>query len=62
MNLGIIIAWIAVSCITITVATLLIRRKMVNEHKKEMGENQIIGAEKGGKQAAAEAEEIAERE
>jgi hypothetical protein len=38
MNLGILLAWIVLSCITIPVATWLFRRKSVNQHRKEVGE------------------------
>ncbi|GFZ51748.1 hypothetical protein JCM24511_09516, partial [Saitozyma sp. JCM 24511] len=38
MDIGILIAWIVVSCCTITVATWLFRRKAVNQHRKEVGE------------------------
>jgi len=37
-NLGILIAWIVVSLITISLGTWVTRRKTVNAHKKEMAE------------------------
>lgn len=40
MNIGILIAWCAVSCITIPIVTWLFRRKAVNAHRQETGENQ----------------------
>ncbi|WWC59308.1 uncharacterized protein I303_101859 [Kwoniella dejecticola CBS 10117] len=40
-NLGILLAWIVVNIITICVATWLFRRKSVNEHNKEVGENEL---------------------
>ncbi|TYJ52218.1 hypothetical protein B9479_007177 [Cryptococcus floricola] len=40
MNLGILIAWIAVSFITISLGTWLFRRQSVNQHNKEVGENE----------------------
>ncbi|WVQ76068.1 hypothetical protein IAR50_005705 [Cryptococcus sp. DSM 104548] len=41
MNIGILIAWIAVSFITITLGTWLFRRRSVNEHNKAVGENEM---------------------
>jgi hypothetical protein len=38
MNLGILLAWIAVSCFTITLTTWLFRRKAIQQHCKEVGE------------------------
>ncbi|WWC86960.1 uncharacterized protein L201_001841 [Kwoniella dendrophila CBS 6074] len=40
-NLGILLAWIVLSIITITTATWLIRRKAINQHNKEVGENEM---------------------
>lgn len=39
-NFGILLAWIGVSMITITIATWLYRRKAVNEHNRQMGEDE----------------------
>ncbi|KAK4686647.1 hypothetical protein P7C73_g3478, partial [Tremellales sp. Uapishka_1] len=39
-NIGILLAWIVVSIITIPVATWLFRRDAVNEHRKAVGENE----------------------
>lgn len=38
MNCGILLAWVAVSLITIPLATWLTRRHAVNEHRRAMGE------------------------
>lgn len=40
-NLGILLAWIVLSFITISVATWLIRRNSVNAHRKAVGENEL---------------------
>lgn len=40
MNFGILIAWIVVSMITISLSTWLYRRKAVNEHNRQMGEEE----------------------
>lgn len=37
-NLGIVIAWIAVSIITVSLATWLGRRKAVNQHRRALRE------------------------
>ncbi|WVW78515.1 hypothetical protein I302_100470 [Kwoniella bestiolae CBS 10118] len=44
-NLGILLAWVVVNIITITVTTWLFRRKSVNEHNKEVGENEMDNVE-----------------
>ncbi|ODN82224.1 hypothetical protein L202_02510 [Cryptococcus amylolentus CBS 6039] len=41
MNLGILIAWIVVSFITISLGTWLFRRRSVNQHNKELGESEF---------------------
>ncbi|OCF76878.1 endoplasmic reticulum protein [Kwoniella mangroviensis CBS 8886] len=45
-NLGILLAWIAVNIITITLTTWLFRRKSVNQHNKEVGENELDSLER----------------
>jgi hypothetical protein len=40
MHLGILLAWIVLSLITIPLATWLFRRNAVNQHKREIGENE----------------------
>ncbi|WVQ98009.1 hypothetical protein IAU59_005129 [Kwoniella sp. CBS 9459] len=40
-NIGVLIAWVVVSWITISVATWLFRRKSVIQHNKEVGENEM---------------------
>lgn len=39
-NIGILIAWCVVSCITIPLVTWLYRRNAVNAHMRETGQNQ----------------------
>lgn len=39
-NLGILLGWIALSLITISVATWIFRRKSVNAHRRAMGERE----------------------
>lgn len=41
MNIGILIAWIAVSCITIPLLTWLLRRTAINEHRRNVAENEL---------------------
>lgn len=48
-NLGILIAWIVVSLITVPLATWLSRRKAVNLHRKAKGEEERVN---GGKEAS----------
>ncbi|WVR09756.1 hypothetical protein IAU60_006832 [Kwoniella sp. DSM 27419] len=45
-NLGILLAWIVVSIITISLATFLIRRKAENQHNKEVAENEMDSTER----------------
>ncbi|WRT64817.1 uncharacterized protein IL334_001753 [Kwoniella shivajii] len=45
-NLGILLAWVVVNILTITVATWLFRRKSVNQHNKEVGENEMDNVER----------------
>ena len=46
MNLGILLAWIALSMITISVATWAFRRRSVNDHRKAVGEMEL-GRDRG---------------
>ncbi|WVF69967.1 hypothetical protein IAT40_004752 [Kwoniella sp. CBS 6097] len=45
-NLGILIAWVVVSFITISLATWLFRRRSIIQHNKEVGENEMDSVEK----------------
>lgn len=47
-NLGILIAWIVVSLITVSLATWLSRRKAVNLHRKAKTEEERVSGEKVG--------------
>ncbi|ADV22219.1 endoplasmic reticulum protein [Cryptococcus gattii Ru294] len=40
-NMGILIAWVVVNFITISLGTWLFRRRSVNQHNKEVGENEM---------------------
>lgn len=39
--MGILIAWVVVNFITISLGTWLFRRRSVNQHNKEVGENEM---------------------
>ncbi|KIR35936.1 endoplasmic reticulum protein [Cryptococcus deuterogattii MMRL2647] len=40
-NMGILVAWVVVNFITISIGTWLFRRRSVNQHNKEVGENEM---------------------
>ncbi|KAK8847379.1 hypothetical protein IAR55_005237 [Kwoniella newhampshirensis] len=40
-NLGILLAWVVVNMITLTLATIWFRREAINQHNKEVGENEM---------------------
>jgi hypothetical protein len=41
-NIGIVIAWVVVSVITVPLSTWLLRRKAVNLHRKAKGEEERV--------------------
>ena len=45
LNAGVILSWVALSCVTIPLFTILIRRRDVRAHEKAMEEKN--GGEKG---------------
>jgi hypothetical protein len=40
MDIGILLAWVVVSCITVTLVTWLYRRKDLQQYRKETGASQ----------------------
>ncbi|AAW45796.1 hypothetical protein CNBJ2900 [Cryptococcus deneoformans B-3501A] len=45
-NMGILVAWVALNFITISLGTWLFRRQSINQHNKEVGENEMDSADK----------------
>ncbi|OXM77023.1 endoplasmic reticulum protein [Cryptococcus neoformans Bt63] len=43
-NMGILVAWVVVNFITISLGTWLFRRRSINQHNKEVGENEMDSA------------------
>jgi hypothetical protein len=49
MNLGILLGWIALSFITIPLATWFVRRKSVNAQRRAKGEEEMVEKSPNGR-------------